>query len=398
MKNKYITWGINVFMIGSLVMACTEVDFKDPTATTPTATFSLSWPNDEYSVQSDSLLIVTSRIIDTWRSAMRVDASNGNGTLLFPVESNSSETETTSISNWANWPLKTGDFDFIATTAKESAFTFSDVTELESDYKKKLANIKTSYKLFPINSTRILQEGETWDDINQYAESSIYFDSTAGPLCTLRNDFVHIKSGKSNDISLEGQYITQRINITFQTNIETGITVQSTLAELSGIPVTVYPASAGFAKDNTCKVIVRPSVTNEVALPTPIAIGGDPEATTINANLITFSTSVDVISWMHNKSSIAENGDGILSIALTCQFTDNTGATQTKTYQGKINLYNTLTKLNPTEYAGKADGLTLYKNKNSLVDLSIADKMTITKEGITTTTTSTTPDKWIVNK
>jgi|GEM_PF-3880577 len=402
MKNRYIIWKINAFLISSLFVGCTEVDFNNSTSTIPTATFDLSWPNDPYSIQSDSLLIITNRIIDTWRTAMLVNASNGNGELLFPIDSNSPDTaenqESTPISNWKEWPLRKGDFDFIATTAKQSTYTFSDVSELENDYKKKLANIKTSYKLFPLSDNRILQEGEYWNDINQYSESAIYFDNTAGPLCTLRNDFVKIEPNQSNNISLEGNYITQRINITFQARIETGINVQSTLAELAGIPITVYPASAGFSKDNTCKVIVRPSITSQVALPTPITIGEGAESATIEANLVTFSTSIDVISWIRNKSSTADSGSGILSIALTCQFTDGTGSTQTKTYQGKINLYNTLAKLNPSEYAGKVDGITLYKNKNALIDISISDMMTMTKQGITTTTTSTTPDKWMVNK
>lgn len=411
MRKRDITWGLAALLMGTLAVSCTEVDFSDSSETNPKATFELSWPTEEYTVQSDSLLIVASRIVDTWRSAMIVNSVNGNGEILYP-EVAAEETTTTNeteggntgltatlsfADNWSAFPLKNGDFDILATTAKESVFSFSNVNELEKDFKTKLTDIKTAYKLFPATSSRILNAGENWDDINQYSESAVYMDNTAGPICTLRNDFIEINPNKTNTIALTGEYVSQRINLTFQARVEEGINIQSTLAELAGIPVAVYPGSAGFLKEQTCKVIVRPEMTSQINSNESITIGEGDTQTSINTNLVTFKTTVDVISWIRNDKNNAVNGAGILSIALNSNYTEG-GSYQNKVYQAKINLYNTLSRSNPTEYAGKAEGKTVYKNKNILVDIDISDIITITKQGAISTSANVQPDKWMVNE
>lgn len=409
MRNKYTTCGIATLFLILSAVACTEVDFETATSTKPNANFNLTWPEDATTSQPDSLLIIASRTINSWRSAMQVETASGNGTLLFPLEAvttttNDAGEETTSdpnaeIDNWTKWPLRKGNFEFVATTLNNEAFTVSNVNELADDMKTTVDDVFTSYKLYPIDNEKILPAGQTWRDLNEYIESDIYIDPNAGGLFTLQNSNVDINIDDTNQVDLEGRQISQHVALTFQIKVERSISIDNILSELAGIPVSIYPATGGFLTDKTCKVIISPQITERTAITEVANIDNGGTTYTAELDLVTIKAEADVISLIRNTNNRAVTGAGIFTVALTCNFTDGTGAAQSPTYYGVINLYNTLGRQQTTQHIGSKNGVGIYKNTSTTLELEIEEAMTITTLGVVNNNTGSNNqlDTWTIS-
>lgn len=409
MRNKYTTCGIATLFLILSVVACTEVDFETATSTKPKANFDLTWPEDATASQPDSLLIIASRTINSWRSAMKVAKTSGNGSLLFPLEPVTSTTneageETTTdpnteIDNWTKWPLRKGNFEFVATTLNSEAFTVSNLDELADDMKTTVGDVLTSYRLYPIDHAKILPAGQTWRDLNEYIDRDIYIDANAGGLFTLHNSNVDIKLNKTNQVELEGRQISQHVSITFKLKVERNVSISNILSELAGIPVSIFPATGGFLTDKTCKVIITPQITERVAISEIATVDNEGTPYTAELDLVTVQADVDVISLIRNTNNRAVTGAGIFTVALTCNYTDGSGATQNPTYYGVINLYNTLGRQQATQQIGSKNGVGIYKNTSTALELVIDDAMTITTLGVVNQNTGSNNhlDTWTIS-
>lgn len=137
--------------------------------------------------------------------------------------------------------------------------------------------------------------GEDWTDTNP----DFPFVSGAGHLY-VESFPVNLPSGQYTVITMEPADITQKLSFTFSVDVEDGAELTSVKADISGVPVMLYPMTETVSHTD----LGRTSVS-------------DIRETARNGNRITFEGQARVLGLFPSEDSSQETGAGIFHVQLS---------------------------------------------------------------------------------
>jgi len=394
-------------ILGCLMMqtlnSCTEIEVceegEHPHRTG--VNFRYNWRNYGGKCPVDSMYIVSYRVVNLWKSAMYISGSTGKGYYLYnphmiavkrpssgsggsgqsgetPEHSGSSSeelarlitdfdgSETTSVTRSDEYDyvsamdhlldtfrLPKGDYKFVTFSYNPGEFDYSSVEKYLADATVPLHDLKIKYRLFERSDSALEVVIPGWTDYNVYNGTKCYMQPHLHTLCYDTLPTRTLKPNAHNRLTFAPRPLTQHIDVYFdiKKNLEKnlGFTVDSVFAELSGIPTTIELASSYLDITHTAKTMFKMEYTKDQPMNTKVAC----------------HTGIDVPTVIQNSSDSLYFGPGIMQVVIFTRTTylnpyTNQPETAKKSFQGCINLYNTLEKANLIKYTN--DGKHVLRN------------------------------------
>ncbi|NPD93233.1 hypothetical protein [Xylanibacter muris] len=365
-KNKYI-WSVSVLLSVALSSCNTEVDFGyeqgHPLGTTVKFSYGLSESAGKEC--PDSMFVVASRVINSWKCAMAVNTDDFLGRYIYNApEREEEKTDTVDIVepedtvaieafSWdepdgsgnalEKFCVRSGEYKFFTFNMNEKELVYDDIMDYLADNtgEKKFQQIRLEYAEYDRNDPE-LRDGidmEYWEDYNPYANyvmtglHPVFFDTT-----TVKN----LTYGTETEIRFSPNKITQTVEIRFDIKKDFGkgaFRVDKVWAEMSGIPYKINMSRGYLDVTNTLKILFPCTLTD----------GNGAFADNFDNNgTVGCWSAVEVPGFVENSSSAAVTGPGIMQIVVYVTMEDG----RKRKLQGKINLYNTLRKAQTVKSVG----------------------------------------------
>ena len=157
---------------------------------------------------------------------------------------------------------------------------------------------------------------------------------------------VSVRSSDITEVNLFPQKVTQDITISFPVYTDEKVTIDSIVAEISGIPRKMMVYTGVIVADTTYKMLFPMKVdylnTKEVALVVE-EDGKKQEKMFVQTECV---GEISVMGLLANQDPKHRTGAGILVLCIYSKTVNDIGEVKTKTQYAKINLYNTIRNAN----------------------------------------------------
>lgn len=384
-----MTWPRHFFCMAALLMvwSCqTDVELCNETVHPHRAklTYSFNWGKNKNSFTPDSMTVLASRVVNIWKTGMATGSFSSGGTYLFnaPLDYRpGTENVASATLEPVTWKVKqfkvpVGDYKFIAFNMGAEEFDYSNVFEFFANPDMLQSELSIAYRTYCRSDSGLHSVIPSWRDYNAYSNyvqtssHAFYYDT----LSTMK-----LSNSQNYNIQFSPKELTQCVDIYFDIAkvIDKQVfTVDSVFGEISGLPGSINLATGILNVEKTYKMM----------FPT------DKIKDTETAKTVACHAEIHVSGIMRNRMRNIYFGPGIMQVVIYCSaYSPETGQRETKRIQGKINLYNTLTKtpslrLNDDQKSAKMTTRTL--------KLSIGSKMEIDGEKILGASDESRTDVW----
>ena len=297
--------------------------------------YSFNW-DKENTFTPDSMTVLSNRVVNMWKSGMSVNSLNGGGTYIFnpPLDyrpgTSSSENRTLEPVTWktALYKVPVGEYKFIAFNMEAEELDYSHVTEYFSNPEMPTSELNITYRTYRQGDSGLHFIIPSWTDYNSYAHyiqpstHALYYDTLSTR---------ELSSGQIYEIKFSPKELTQQVNINFNIKKVTSkqkFTVDSVFGEISGLPLSVNLATGALHIERTGKMMF------------PAAKIKDTET----SSTVACHAEIHVPGIVRSRMDNVYFGPGIMQVMIYCSaYSADTGKREAKKFQGKINLYNTLT-------------------------------------------------------
>lgn len=299
--------------------------------------YSFNWGSKKGDLIPDSMTVVASRVVNMWKSGMSVNSINGGGTYLFnaPVDyrpgTEGDENRVPETVTWQTglYKVPIGDYKFIAFNMEAEELDYTNVYEYFANPEMPQSELNIIYRTYRQGDSGLHFVIPSWIDYNGYANyiqpgtHSLYCDTLS-----TRN----LAGGKIYNIKFSPKELTQRVEINFNITKVTKkqtFTVDSVFGEISGLPGSINLATGILNIEKTNKMMFS---TDKIK---------DTEA----GKTVACHAEICVPGIVRSRADNIYFGPGIMQVMIYCStYSAETGRREAKKFQGKINLYNTLTR------------------------------------------------------
>jgi len=329
---------ISLLMLLSLCACKTDVELCDEPEHPHRArlVYNFNW-DDNKDYTPDSMTVLANRVINMWKSAMSVNSTNGGGTYIFnaPMDYRpGTENNEKRISETVTWQtglykVPIGEYKFIAFNMEAKEFDYSHVYEFFSNPEMPQSELNILYHTYKQGDSGLRFIIPSWIDYNPYANyiqpstHALFYDTLSTRV--LNNKDIH-------EISFSPKELTQQVDIYFsiaKINDKQPFTVDSVFAEVSGLPNGINLETGFLNVERTNKMMFRCDKISDTETNKKVACHGQ----------------VHVPGIMRSRLSDVFIGPGIMQVMIYCSaYSPENNKREVKKFQGKINLYNTLTR------------------------------------------------------
>ena len=304
--------------------------------------FQFAWAEEYERNQPDSMLVVADRPINTYRYAFRTTSKAGNnkGCLLFPIEEKTQDSvshdNSTTLVGAATFKndiirMRSGDYQLVTFNGNSEVFHFMGLDDFQKNNYIGIKDLSLSYKSYPRTDSALIDYA-SWTDYNPYAD---FVMSNAVPIYYHYIDKLKIPaSGEVVTQIFAPKPVTQKINIKFKIAKEKGVSVDSMVAEISGISSAIQLSTRFLTIDKTYKMLFKPTtVTN-------------------NKDMLMLDCNglINVTGIVPSSRKELTTGPGIMQLAVYTHAYDEKNKKVNKIIQVNINLYKTLTDASLIEW------------------------------------------------
>ncbi|MBP3789957.1 MAG: hypothetical protein J6I52_10115 [Prevotella sp.] len=370
-------WMRNIGCLAALLMVCAcqiDVDLCNEAEHPHGARliYSFDWDKSNAFVP-DSMTVLANRVVNMWKSGMSVNSSNGGGTYLFnaPLDyrpgTENSENRVLEPVTWQTgmYKVPVGEYKFIAFNMEAEELDYTHVYEYFVHPEMPPAELNIVYRTYRQGDSGLHFIIPSWTDYNGYANyiqpstHALYYDTIPTRKLAI---------GQIYDIKFSPKELTQKVDIYFNIKKVTSnqkFTVDSVFAEISGLPTKINLAAGSLDIERTSKMMFP---TDKIK---------DTEA----GKKVACHAEIHVPGIVRSRMDNVYFGPGIMQVMIYCSaYSDETDRREVKKFQGKINLYNTLTA-NPSLQLNEEDRQTAKITKHTL-KLNIKADMEIDGEKI----------------
>lgn len=333
-----------------LIPSCTQLELcnEDEHPHRGRTVFRMQWDNYGGIAPDTAMYVLANRVIKLWKASIRVD-SQGTGAYIFPK----SLIDTMFIDMpGIDFKMPIGDYKFYAFSYDPLALDYTAVENYVSNDDVPIQDISVKYRLYEQSDNALKLIIPNWTDYNVYRGAKTYMQPNLGTLCF---DTVtwFITNRRTNYIPVTPRRITQVIDFYFdiKKNVSDSVkfTIDSVFCEMSGIPTELNLSTGYFDIQSTGKTMFQADFTKD----------------TDSNKVVNCHAQIDVPTIVHNTNDSTYFGPGIMQVVIftsATHFNKISGKDETlrKYFQGKINLYNTLTRAKMYNYAD--DGRHVYRN------------------------------------
>lgn len=345
-----------------------------------TVEYRFNW-NQSDEEREDSMLVVASRVINLWKSSVRVSSTGdpSKGTYLWnapeisqpqlPAEEDSIDSGMdVEMSNAENdngelgqFKLRSGDYKFITFNRSDEEIDYEVVNRYMQDDAMPISGLNVVYKSYAKGDSALKFVLPDWTDYNGYGGIDRYMQPS---LHAIYYDTISVRSLRSNGlyhITFNNIHrLTQ--HITLQFDIRKIITnqpfvIDSVFVEMAGIPCAINLSTGYIDITRTKKMMLK----------------ADFEQDAEENNRVKCTAVMDVPSIVQSASDDLYMGPGIMQVMIcsSAPHPDDPSRRLSKKFQGIINLYHTLQKAELIRLTD--DGQHALRNKEEAILLINAD-------------------------
>lgn len=301
--------------------------------------YSFKW-DSKRTFTPDSMTVLANRVVNMWKTGMSANSFNGGGTYIFnaplgyrpdtEIDGNAApETVTWKVDQFK---VPVGEYKFITFNMESEEFDYSNVFKYFTTPEMSQSELIITYRTYRQGDSGLHFIIPSWTDYNAYANyvqpssRALYYDTLSTR---------YLGSNQSYNIQFSPKELTQRVDIYFditKVNKKQAFTVDSVFGEISGLPNSLNLATGSLNIERTSKMMF------------PTDTIKDTEAN----KKVTCHAEIHVPGIVRSRMNNIYFGPGIMQVMIYCSANSaDTGQRKTKKFQGKINLYNTLTN-NPS--------------------------------------------------
>ncbi len=344
-----------------LPSACTEVEIctEDTHPHFAHVNYNFNW-SEFIGKQPDSILVIAYRVVNMWKSTMVVDRNTLTGHYL----QNPPNEHLDTLTNISKFKLPGGNYKFIAFNESKKEFIYTKIEQFPIDPEMSINELEISYKTYTQKDIQLNKSLPNWVDYNPYSR---FIAPNVGPIFYDTIPTRMIRANENSSLDFKMRPITQTIDVYFDVNKividEAGgvhkFTIDEIYGEMSGIPFIINISSGYIDIKRTCKVMFKCNMIN--ADGTAFTDNDD------NMKQLHLKGTLSVPTIVQNQSPSIITGPGIMQVIIHCS-TDNPNYDPIsspekrlpKTFQGIINLYNSLDSAKCYGYT--KDGLHVVQN------------------------------------
>lgn len=347
-------------------------------------TYSFNWGNKKGAFIPDSMTVLASRVVNIWKTGMTTGSFSSGGTYLFnaPLDYRpGTENASDAVPEAVTWKVKqfkipVGDYKFIAFNMDAEEFDYSNVFEFFANPDMLQSELNIAYRTYRQSDSGLHFVIPSWRDYNAYSN---YVQTSSHALYYDTLSTMNLSNSQNYNIQFSPKELTQRVDIYFDVAKaidKQAFTVDSVFGEISGLPGGINLATGILNVEKTYKMMFS---TDNIK---------DTDA----GKTVACHAEIHVSGIVRNRMKNVYLGPGIMQVIIYCSaYSPETGRRKTKKIQGKINLYNTLTR---TPSLRINDDQKSAKMATRTLKLSIKDKIEIDGEKILESLDESRMDAW----
>lgn len=348
------------------------------------------WPEDVGSNRPDSMLALVNRIVNTRRVGYVTGAeSSVGGYYRFGEEYSNDE----AIANGGGdkYPLMVGAGEYqifafnndVADSTGVPIYYFDNLSEYSDGQHVGTVGIRDlaiSYVGRERTDPSLYLYGKDWVDFNDY--DTKYIAADVKPIYRAINKHneltqeytVNVEAQENVVVDLYPQKITQDITFAFPIYAESGVEVDSVIAEISGIPYKMMLYTGVLNMDSTYKMLFRMDFDKDNLQ--PVVLDVVEKNDTVDKTFMQYDclSTISVMGLIANTDTTDHIGPGILQLCMYAHTLNDAGEKKEKTQYAKIRLYNTI---NAANLLIRDDHGRIVQNPGTYPELPLTDTLRI---------------------
>ena len=153
---------------------------------------------------------------------------------------------------------------------------------------------------------------------------------------------VSVRANENKEVNLSPQKVTQDITISFPMYTDEEVTIDSIVAEISGIPRKMMVYTGVIVADTTYKMLFPIKIDQTNTKKATLKVEENGKVVKKEYTQTECVGDISVIGLLANQDPKHRTGAGILVLCIYAKTTNEVGVVKTKTQYAKINLYNTI--------------------------------------------------------
>lgn len=379
-RSMYYVIALVALVLASCSKADVELCYTGEHPHAAIAQFTHNWGSAK--TYPDTMFVIANRYINSLKYGLKINSSTGYGSFTY----NSDVEEAVTDGADANeFKLHAGEYKFMSLNMDTSNYDYSSVYDYLGDPENNVRyhEVSVSYKAYELDDPKFKTLDPDWHDYNHYSQ---YIQTDVTPIYLAKiNDGKLLNKGRST-FTFTPSPVTQRIEIGFNIrkvgNLD--FSVDSVIAEMSGIPHSVDLQTGYLGVEKTYKKMFKVSLLNQS--------GGRMKANNYGEKLVYGKGVIDVTGIVGNDTPSMTIGPGIMQVVVYIHSKDKkTGKKHYDKVFGKINLYNTIHNAKLTTYCEDGEHL---KRTGRTGKLIVKDYLNIDGKSIVETPEDNGIDKW----
>lgn len=350
--NKVCRTALTMLCVASL-FSCVKIELcmEEEHPHTGNVRIEYHWPEDIGDERPDSMLVLVNRIVNTRRVGYVTDAeSSVGGRYHFGKVYRNDDAIATDGRDKYPLMVSAGEYQIFAFNNDvvdyrfENLDAYGDGRHLNS---VGLRDLGVSYVSYDLTDPHLGVYGKTWIDFNPYAK---YIATDVEPIYRAinRHDEVtqeytfNVRAEEAVEVNLYPKKITQDITFVFPIYTDGQVTVDSIIAEISGIPRKMLIYTGTIVVDTTYKMLFEIDVDRDNVKDADLKVEEKGEMVEKTFRQLDCMATISVLGLIPNEDPAYRTGAGILQLCIYSHATDMSGEVKRKSLYAKINMYNAI--------------------------------------------------------
>lgn len=346
-----------------LLVGCTKVELcVDPVHPhTGMVRFSYQW-NDSTAQRPDSMIVLANRIVGTWHALYFTTPNEGANAGVChhgQLQSGKYDADSLRVDSLGLFEVKQGDYQFATFCANSNVefYTFNNLDKYCINDSVRIEDITISYKEYKLNDPLMNHYSSDWKEFNPYSN---YIASNVSPIYVATVSPRPVHADEEVTINFTPQSITQNIGFKFSIQKDAEVVIDSIIAEISGIPNSIN-LDGSIVQDVDYDGNLGIKRTNKMLFGVDMVEYTD--------TLVDCYGEISVIGLVSNNAPDLAMGAGILQMSIYAHAYDRWGRPNEKCIYARINLYHSLTEMDPPLLTKNEYGQIVHGTKNAVIEI-----------------------------
>ncbi len=311
------------------------------------------WPEEIDDARPDSMLVLVNRIVNTRRVGYVTDAeSSVGGRYHFGKVYRNDDAIATDGQDKYPLIVNAGEYQIFAFNKDVVDYRFDNLDEYGDGRHLTtvgLHDLGISYVSHELTDPRLGVYGRDWVDFNPYAK---YVATDVEPIYRAVNKHdeatqeytFNVRADKDVEVDLYPKKITQDITFAFPiyTDPDGKVTIDSIIAEISGIPCKMLIYTGEILVDTTYKMLFKVDVDKDNVKDVILKVEEKGDTVEKTFRQLDCMSTISVLGLIPNEDPAYRTGAGILQLCIYSHTIDMAGEVRRKALYAKINMYNAI--------------------------------------------------------